>query len=289
MLYVVGCHFSDDEANVHFAHYAVEADTPEEAMFLGWRDAAEMIWEGTPVLVSDVAPLPDHEHLDAVAAKYRVWEPKGASNLSALRPEGRAFAEVSSERQAELLAEPIGSIPLPTLRDVDWSRLSHSYGAAEQVPRYLVGLGADVPSWRRRSLTFLTALLDHQSESGAVFEACLPFLLTILGAWMKREWEYQELAEHLAYEAESAVRVPESVTRQKGQRRKSLLGEGLLSVEELVREEVENREAVRRGFVERLGEIRYLSRQATGGTRQHLEEVMGYVESGFARRSDWGA
>ncbi|MDB6121572.1 MAG: hypothetical protein JWQ71_565 [Pedosphaera sp.] len=71
---------------------------------------------------------------------------------------------------------------LAKLPEVNWGRLVHAYGAADDVPGLIRGLASSRPKWRRKAMQELYVNIWHQ---GTVYEAtgyAVPFLIGLLEA-----------------------------------------------------------------------------------------------------------
>lgn len=63
---------------------------------------------------------------------------------------------------------------------VDWERLEHAYGSAQDVPSYLRMLGAEDPEVRRRAFQALLMTILHQGSLYTATVATVPFLLRLV-------------------------------------------------------------------------------------------------------------
>src|SRR5688572_1906213 len=69
---------------------------------------------------------------------------------------------------------------LQGLDDVDWTKLSHAYGKAKDVPKLLRGLASASAKERASAIFYLGASICHQGTFYSATAPSIPFLLSLL-------------------------------------------------------------------------------------------------------------
>jgi len=85
--------------------------------------------------------------------------------------------------ETELISALQGPVITHEPRDldaVDWNRLEHAYGSAQDVPVYLRSLGAEDEEVRRKAFSALLMTILHQGSLYSATVAALPFLLRLV-------------------------------------------------------------------------------------------------------------
>lgn len=107
---------------------------------------------------------------------------KEKANLSAFQdPRWQGIPFDSQELESALRAPAIASEP-KDLEAVDWGRLSHAYGSAQDVPIYLRNLGSEEAEIRHQALRALVMTILHQGSLYSATVAAIPFLLRLVAA-----------------------------------------------------------------------------------------------------------
>ena len=88
---------------------------------------------------------------------------------------------------------------LDGLDDIQWSKLTHAYGTAEDIPEYLRKLSSDDPDVLKRTFTHLYNCLYHQSTIYEASVAAIPFLIDLLQEKIKSKASIIHLLSHLAH------------------------------------------------------------------------------------------
>ncbi len=259
------------------------ASHPEIAYQFALRNAKGMLWHGAFLGLCEFQEAPTSDETDESMLERPVL-PHSIPTKDALlvRMDKKWNSRRPSAEQVEAaLAEPPVLFDIPGLSDVKWDALRHSYGTASNIPDHLRGLASVEHQWRDSSLQMLLGLLDHQSESGQVMAACIPFLLWLLANWPPHIEQREELAEALHYEADSAdVRDIDQI-QTKWETRSKLLRGGI-AVAEMVMVEIENRVAVARAFLNAREVLRRLEHDENPVVAEAIRGIQKIIESGFA-------
>lgn len=115
------------------------------------------------------------------AAEMKLGDPadlvKEKSGLSAFQDPRWLGVSCDPNAVEEALSEPIIAFEPKDLEAVDWGRLSHAFGPAQDVPVFLRRLGAQDPQIRKKALYTLLMTILHQGSLYSATVAAIPFLL----------------------------------------------------------------------------------------------------------------
>lgn len=86
------------------------------------------------------------------------------------------------------------------LDDIQWDKLTHAYGTAEEIPKYLRLLSSDEPDVLKKTFTHLYNCLYHQSTIYEASVTTIPFLIDLLMAEnIQRKSSIIRLLSHFAH------------------------------------------------------------------------------------------
>jgi hypothetical protein len=105
---------------------------------------------------------------------------KEKADLSAFRDPRWLGVSFDPAELDSALRAPVIEFEPKDLDTVDWGRLSHAYGSAQDVPVYLRSLGAEDPEVRKEARQALYMTILHQGTLYSATVAAMPFLLRLV-------------------------------------------------------------------------------------------------------------